>query len=120
MSDLILRSDSVLIRLTPLSEAADDIDSIRCSIQWTATGIGNVQTEGFFYRTDLSRFQREFVGICKDLKGETELNAVEEDIRISAKYEALHIWITGFLTVPNSLGILEFCFESDPSFFEAQ
>lgn len=120
MSDLILRSDSVLIRLTPLSEVADDIDSTRCSIQWTATGIGNIQTQGFFYRTDLSRFQTELDGIFKDLKVEAELKSVEEDIRVSVKYESLHIWVTGFLTIPNSLGILEFSFESDPSFFAPQ
>ncbi len=115
-SELILRSDSVSVLLTPLSEVAGDIDSIGCSIQWTATGIGNVQTEGFFYRSVLVRFQREFDGICKDLKGETELNSVEEDIKISVNYEALHVRVTGFLTIPNSLGILEFSFESDPSF----
>ena len=115
-SELIFKSESVSVLLITSSQIADDIDSIRCSIQWTATGIGNVQTEGFFFRTDLVRFQRELDGICKDFKGETELNSVEEDIKISVNYEALHVRVTGFLTIPNSLGILEFSFESDPSF----
>ena len=116
MNELLLRSESVSLRLTPLSEFPDDIDSVRCSVRWVATGIGDVQTESDFYWNDLLRFRNELADIYKNLKGLTELYAVEEDINILVSYSKHHIQISGFMTLTNVSGRLEFSFETDPSF----
>jgi hypothetical protein len=116
VSSLVLRSDYVAVRVTSQTNQIDDIGSLLCSVEWIATGIGSLLTNGSFHKSDLDRFRLEVEKLSQDSVGHLELYSVEEDIKIAVGYTNGQVIVTGYLTLPNILGRLDYSFESEPGY----
>ncbi len=113
MKTVTVASDNVRVQITMLSGQADDIGSLRCSVEWDATGIGRFSNEAYFYVEDLERFHHQIKELSRVSVGETEIQSVEEEAHLSVGYEKGRILVRGVL-IDRTAAKLEFNFETDP------
>ena len=113
MKTVTVATDHARVRLTALSNQADDIGALLYSVVWDTTGSGRFVTEAFFYEDDLERFHSDLKQLSNVAEGQTEILSVEEEVHLSVRYENRRILVQGIMTIP-TLARLEFNFETEP------